>query len=305
MLTFTPIQEAIITPSPPKRFSLNFLLIIIREEGDRMAIEVFNRCEKKYMLTSTQMKDLKKLMSQHMILDPHCNEHGTYKICNIYYDSVDDRLIRASIEKPVYKEKLRMRSYDTPSGNDQVFVEIKKKYQGIVNKRRTSMSLDHAKAYLDGRLSSRDLIEMEEMVNPQVLEEIDYFKGFYGCIPKLYLSYDRQAFFERDDGDFRVTLDSNIETRRYDLGLDMGSYGKQLLKEDTYLMEIKINKAVPLWFAHILSQLEINPVSFSKYGTEYKNFVLDRVEKNINRNYEGEKICLNQFLQQQQMEPSA
>lgn len=257
-----------------------------------MAIEVFNRCEKKYMLNTKQYEKLIEAIQPYMLVDAYNREKEFYEISNIYYDTPDDRLIRASIEKPVYKEKLRLRSYGTPNENSAVFVEIKKKYKGIVNKRRTTMALDEAYAYLNEK-------KMPDCNNPkinqQVLREIDYFCNMYNLVPKVYLSYQRRAYFEKNDGDFRVTFDKQITTRREDLRLEHGSYGKQLLPEGVYLMEIKINKAVPLWFTRILSELEIYPVSFSKYGTEYKNYILENYKKS-----EGEILCLNQCLQVQQ-----
>ena len=270
-----------------------------------MAIEVFNRYEKKYMLNKQQYEQLTERILAHMIPDAYNQDKAFYQICNIYYDTPDDRLIRASIEKPVYKEKLRVRSYGKPGMQERVFVEIKKKYRGIVNKRRTAMRLCDAYAYLNEDEKNQDAggenaaaLSDNIRVNKQVLAEIDYFKEFYQLVPKVYLSYDRRAYFEKDDGDFRITFDTNITTRRTDLRLEHGSYGEQLLPQDTYLMEIKINRAVPLWFTKIISELNIYPVSFSKYGTEYKKYVLE--------NRKGDLLCLNPFLQvQQQTMPSA
>ena len=207
-----------------------------------MAIEVFNRYEKKYILDEHTFRRLLERINDYMEPDKYNLNGQFYSICNIYYDTDDNRLIRSSIEKPVYKEKLRMRSYGTPCGEDRVFLEIKKKYNGIVN-------------------------------------EIDYFKKMYTLKPKVYLSYDRYAYFEKNDGDFRVTFDTNITTRRGDVRLESGSYGNKLIPDRLYLMEIKISGAVPMWFTRCLSDLHIYPVSFSKYGTEYKRYVLEGYDK--------------------------
>lgn len=271
-----------------------------------MAIEVFNRYEKKYMLTGMQYHQIIDAMSSHMVLDRYNEDKEFYQISNIYYDTWDDRLIRTSMDKPVYKEKLRIRSYGVPELSDKVFVEIKKKYNGIVNKRRTSMRLEDAYSYLYGDISLESIMEDYRGINTQVLKEIDYFKNLYGLIPKVYLSYDRRAYFEKDDGDFRVTFDTNITTRREDVRLESGSYGSQLLPPDTYLMEIKISGAVPMWFSKIISGLNIYPTSFSKYGTEYKKYISEALQtKKINTRKEKE-LCLNQYLQlQRQIMPSA
>lgn len=269
-----------------------------------MAIEVFNRCEKKYLLTEKQYILLTERLAEHMNPDAYNVNGQLYKICNIYYDTSDDFLIRNSIEKPVYKEKLRLRSYGNPDVDKNVFLEIKKKHKGIVNKRRTSIRLKDAYEYLDNRLGKSELLSGEgnkaQIINEQVLAEIDYFKSFYRLEPKVYISYDRQAFFAKDDNDFRVTFDTNIKTRRDNLRLELEDYGESLLLQGIYLMEVKALGAVPLWFAGLLSEFEIYPVSFSKYGTEYKKNLL----KKANIEYKkGEELCLNQSLQVQQIIP--
>lgn len=227
------------------------------------------------MLDEVTFKRLLDRISDYMEPDKYNKNGQFYSISNIYYDTDDNRLIRNSIEKPVYKEKLRMRSYGTPDTSDKVFLEIKKKYNGIVNKRRTSIVLEDAYQYMEDGTFPKET----ECLNRQVLKEIDYFKSIYDLKPKVYLSYDRYAFFEKNDGDFRVTFDTNITTRRGDVRLESGSYGNRLLPQNIYLMEIKINGSVPMWFTSCLSDLKIYPVSFSKYGTEYKRYVLEGYDK--------------------------
>jgi len=266
-----------------------------------MAVEVFNRCEKKYLLNEEQYRGIIDGIAGHMDYDVYNRDGSVYKICNIYYDTENDELIRRSVEKPIYKEKLRVRSYcGKPGLEDKVYVEIKKKHKGVVNKRRTAMRLGDAYGYLSGVLIKEDIIERNEGINRQVLDEIDYFKRFYKLVPKLYLSYDRIAYAGKEDNGFRVTFDTNITTRRYNVGLEEGSYGEQLLPANVYLMEIKINGAVPMWFTKIISEFNIYPVSFSKYGTEY----MTRVAASAKEIIGGQEQCLNQYLQQQQITPS-
>ena len=146
---------------------------------------------------------------------------------------------------------------------------IKKKYKRLVNKRRTKLVLAEAYQYMQ----SKEKPELKHYMNSQVLNEIDYMIHRMDLSPKVFLSYDRCAMFGKDNKDFRVTFDRNITTRRYDLGLHYGVYGDKLLEEDEWIMEVKIEKAMPLWMTQILSEFEIYPASFSKYGTEYKKFV--------------------------------
>lgn len=256
-----------------------------------MAIEVFNRYEKKYMMDEQTYHKLLIRLSDYMVLDPFNVDHEFYSISNIYYDTLDDRLIRNSIEKPVYKEKLRVRAYGAPTLEDQVYVEIKKKFKGIVNKRRTSLKLSEAYDYLDHNIYP-DLNQAK--INKQVFCEIDYFKNFYNLVPKVYITYDRRAYFEKDDGDFRLTFDKNICTRRDNVRLEIGTFGEKLLDDGFYLMEVKILNAAPVWFTKLMAELKIRPATFSKYGTEYKKYYAQKMCKN------GEKLCMNQYLQQQQ-----
>lgn len=234
-----------------------------------MAIEVFNRYEIKFCIDDEQYQTLRERLSEYMESDEHSKNGEFYTICNIYYDSPDNELIRRSIEGPVYKEKMRLRSYGTVTPDDKVFLEIKKKYKGLVNKRRTKIRLVDAYTYFDSGTKP----EMQKFMNAQVFTEIDEMKNRMNLRPALFLSYDRCAMFAKDDRDFRVTFDRNITTRRYDLGLHYGIYGDKLLADDQWIMEVKIDKAMPLWMTKILSELHIYKGSFSKYGKEYANYL--------------------------------
>lgn len=225
-----------------------------------MTQNTFLRYEKKYILSNEKYISLIEKLKEYMEMD----SYGEHTICNIYYDTSTYFLIRNSLQKPTYKEKLRIRSYGIPTESDNAFLEIKKKYNGIVNKRRIQSSLKEIYDYLEfGVLPNTN--------NTQILSEIDYFKSIYILSPKVYLAYDRTAFFGKEDNTFRVTFDKNIRSRFDNLKLEYGDYGKSLLSENTYLMEVKINGTMPYWFVKILSSLEIYPTSFSKYGNVYIN----------------------------------
>lgn len=218
----------------------------------------FKRYEKKYLLTETEYKLIKQRLENKLAID----KFGRSTICNIYFDTPDRYLIRNSLEKPIYKEKLRLRSYGTPSEGDMVFIELKKKYDGIVYKRREKMELSMAERYLyDLEPASR---------SSQITREIDWVLQFYkGIAPSMYISYNRTAMYGLEDKELRITFDSNILWREEELWLECGVWGNPLLKEGCRLMEIKIPGAMPLWLSHILDELEIYPTSLSKYGKGY------------------------------------
>ena len=239
-----------------------------------MAISTFQRREVKFMLTKEQFEGLMPIVHQHMDPDAYCVGGKEYGIYNIYYDTPDNFLIRTSLEKPYYKEKLRLRSYYSPAEQDSsVFLEVKKKIGGIVTKRRVAMTLQEAESYIQTRVKPY----YERFIDQQVIREMDVLLNCYDSIaPRQYISYQRAAFFGRDDHDFRLTFDREITARRHDLTLAKGSYGSQLILPDQRLMEIKVPGAFPLWMSKALSELEIRRISFSKYGTAYKNYVREQ-----------------------------
>lgn len=224
----------------------------------------FKRVEKKYMLNMQQYKKLVQGIAPYVKPDTYSN----YTICNIYYDTDDYKLIRSSLEKPVYKEKLRMRSYGTPGDNDKVFVELKKKFDGVVYKRRVVMKAADAVNYIDHNI--------QPSISSQVNHEIDWFMESYQPKPKVFISYDREAYAGIEIPDLRITFDTNLRWRDTELDLRRGNYGQPLLADDKVLMEMKIPGSVPLWLAHLLSDLEIFPGTFSKYGEYYKKNVLGK-----------------------------
>ena len=238
-----------------------------------MAIKTFKRKEIKFLLDMDQFNGLMKIIDRYMEPDEYCVGGREYGIYNIYYDTDDSFLIRESLSKPYYKEKLRVRSYFSPAKDtDKVFIEIKKKIGGIVTKRRVSMTKREADIYM--KTGIRPVTK--KYIDSQVLDEIDVFKQNYDIKPAQYISYQRMAFFGKDDKDFRLTFDRNITDRRVDLSLGRESYGRQIIGPNQRLMEIKITDSMPMWLSKALSELRIYKTSFSKYGKAYKNYVKEQ-----------------------------
>ena len=218
----------------------------------------FQRYEIKYRISRLQMLRILYAMAPYMEEDPW----GKSTICNIYFDTPDYRLVRHSQEKPVYKEKLRLRSYGKATVETPVFLELKKKYKSIVYKRRITLPEADAMAYL---FSSGSLPDS------QIAREIDYFIHHYGdMLPAVQLSYDRIAYYSKTDPNFRVTFDGNILFREENLSLRGGIYGTPLLPRDQVLMEVKTAGAIPLWMTALLTEMQIRKTSFSKYGEAYE-----------------------------------
>lgn len=241
-----------------------------------MAIEVFNRYEIKYLMDSETCQKVQQQLVEYMELDEYNKNHPFYTICNIYYDTDDNQLIRHSLSKPKYKEKLRLRGYGVPNLEDKVYLEIKKKVNGLVNKRRTKLVLSEAYEFAETRVKP----ELKSYMNRQVLNEIDYLINLYKPKPKLYLAYDRKAFFGINNRDLRITFDTNIRSRREDLRLEAGDHGRNLLpSDDLWLMEVKAEKTIPIWLSKLLSEYKLFKTSFSKYGTEYKTLIRESLEK--------------------------
>lgn len=221
----------------------------------------FKRTEIKYLINQVQKDALLRELEGAFVLD----KYGLTTICNIYYDTPNYQLIRTSLEKPLYKEKLRLRSYGVPQTESLSFIEIKKKYDRIVYKRRVDMPYNLALKYLQNEKVYK---------KSQILQEIDYFKNYYqNLVPAMFISYDRTAYYHTVDKDLRLTFDSNITWRTENVDLRAGVFGNSLLKEGEYVMELKVANAIPLWLSKILNGLKIFPSSYSKYGNAYKSYV--------------------------------
>lgn len=241
-----------------------------------MAINTFARKEIKFLLDMNQYHELIETISEYMNPDKYCIGGKEYGIYNIYYDTSDDFLIRESLSKPYYKEKIRLRSYYSPAEPDApVFLEIKKKIGGIVTKRRVSMTLAESDEYF----ATRHKPEIKKYITGQVFTELDAFLNHYQIVPKQYISYQREAFFGKDNKDFRLTFDRKITERRYDLHLSNESYGNYIIGADQRLMEVKVGDSMPAWLVQKLSELGIYKTSFSKYGRAYANFVKEQAGK--------------------------
>ncbi len=223
---------------------------------------IFKRYELKYLLDAQQKAAVLRAMEPYMRLD----EYGRTTIRNIYFDTPNFRLIRRSLERPAYKEKLRLRSYAQASDEKPVFVELKKKYESVVYKRRITCP---QRAAMDCLCSGKPL------PNPsQIAQEINYFCSYYqGLTPAVFLSYEREAFYTLAQGDLRVTFDENILSRREGFSFADGIYGTQLLDKGLSLMEVKTSGSIPLWLARCFSENGIYKTSFSKYGAAYQKTI--------------------------------
>lgn len=231
---------------------------------------VFKRYELKYMLSLEQKQKVLEAMEPYMQLD----KYGRTTIRNLYYDTDTYLLVRRSIEKPAYKEKLRVRSYGRANSESVVFVELKKKYKQVVYKRRISLPEKEAMAWLDNTKHCHK--------HTQISEEVDYFLDYYKTLhPVAFLSYEREAYYSKDDSDFRVTFDDTILCRLEDLSLCSKVYGTPILPEGKVLMEIKCSGGIPMWMAHILSEEHIYKTAFSKYGTAYQKMIFPQRSNTI------------------------
>ncbi len=228
---------------------------------------VFKRYEYKYLITLEQKQAVLKAIEPYMKLD----KYGRTTIRNIYYDTDTYLLIRRSIEKPTYKEKLRVRSYGPATEDSKVFVELKKKYKSEVFKRRVSLPCQEAMDWIARKNHCHK--------HNQICNEIDYFIDHYETLhPTVFLSYEREAYYTREPSDFRVTFDENIKVRQDDLDLTSEVYGTPILPTGKMIMEIKCSGGIPLWMTEVLSKERIFKTPFSKYGTAYRTLIFPELK---------------------------
>lgn len=235
----------------------------------KQTILTFKRYEQKYLLSAQQYASFRKRLDEYIQPD----EYFQSTVCSVYYDTEDFRFIRSSIDGPVYKEKLRLRSYNVPAADSTVFVELKEKFMGLVYKRRIAMTVGEAIDYLSGRSALKN--------DSQPGREIDWFLRSNRVSPKVFLASDREAYVGREDNELRITFDRDIRWRGDELDLTLGSHGENLTESGQVLMEIKMPESSPLWLARMLSEEKIFPTSFSKYGTCYKANLFDGVNSYV------------------------
>lgn len=238
-------------------------MILFEKGAVRMPYQaIFKRNEIKFLLTRAQKARILDAISPHMVLDAY----GRTTIRNIYFDTDTYLLARRSMEHPVYKEKLRIRSYARAEEETPVFVELKKKYDSVVYKRRMSMPEAEAMRFFSG--------EEYHLPPSQIASEIDYFRRHYRTLhPVMFISYEREAYASLNGDDFRLTFDDTLLARRDALSLESNAYGLPLLGEDQVLMELKTPGGIPLWMTHALTSEKLYKTSFSKYGAAYLKLI--------------------------------
>lgn len=217
----------------------------------------FKRIEQKYIINKKEYDDIQEIISKYFLMDSYYES----KIYNIYFDNDNRDIIINSLEKPVYKKKIRVRSYGIPNDDSLVFFEIKEKYKGIVYKRRVKLSLLEYNNYINkGIMPNHD---------KQIMREIDYNIKYYKLHPYMVLTYDRLSYYSKEDINFRITFDSNLRSRYNDLEF-RDNNDRLYFKDKKYIMEVKCSNSLPIWFVSYLSKNKIYPISFSKIGSIYK-----------------------------------
>ena len=245
--------------------------------------DVFERKEIKHVINATQHRQLEEALEGRMEIDAY----GRSQITSIYYDTPRWEIIERSLDKPVYKEKLRVRIYGYPTDatTDEAFVEVKKKYKGIVYKRRVRMTLAAAQAYFDG-VPYEDAICAYPLADPeaaaealsfrslQIAREIDRFREFHGpLVPSMGIAVQRSAFVpilgavnDFATSDLRITVDEDVRYRNL---VDGQADYQNLMEPGACILEIKAMGTMPLWLVRFLDGAGIFPSSFSKYGEAY------------------------------------
>ncbi len=247
----------------------------------------FQRYEYKYRMSRGQYDRLRVVMEDTMILD----QFGKDSINNIYFDSPDFLLIRRSLEKPVYKEKLRVRWYGERKEQTPIFIELKKKYKGIVYKRRIKRNWTETRDYFLNHIpfSMEDSHDQE-----QIAHELDYFMDFYENLsPAVFLGYEREAYYGVENPDFRMTFDGNICCTRQNIYHQKNLIGDHVIGDDEILMEVKTGEGLPQWLLTFCAKENIHRSSFSKYGTAYTNLILPDIldhQENHQENHQEKEV---------------
>lgn len=229
-----------------------------------MGNNIFKRVEQKYILSFKEYKLLQKMIRERFNKDKYYKS----KIYNIYFDNDNNDMIINSIEKPIFKDKIRVRSYsEVKDDDDIVYLEMKQKYKHVVYKRRVMMTFKEYNDYINNHVISDNA--------GQIMKEIDYYINYYKVFPYMSVMYDRVSYYSKEDENLRVTFDSNLRSRRCNLGLCDDKIDEKYFDDDMYIMEVKGINNLPKWFVDVLSTNKIYPRSFSKVGSIYIKNMID------------------------------
>jgi len=220
---------------------------------------IFRRQEIKFILDTAKLQPLYDIVAEKIPRDTY----GQYLVQSIYFDTNNWDIIRSSIEKPVYKEKLRLRCYGVPGQDSTIFMELKKKFRGVVSKRRIAFPMQE--------LIEKSAQELVAEDSTQIGRELSYYLQNHAVQERVHISYEREAF--AGENGLRLTLDTNIRFRTDILDYQNPGEGLEVLPAGLTVMEIKTLGGMPIWLAQTLSEHKIFPHSFSKYGAGYKKYV--------------------------------
>ena len=217
--------------------------------------ETFQRKELKYLLDAPSLYRLREAVSRHLLP----SEFGTSQVNSLYLDTRERSVIARSVEKPLYKEKLRIRWYRSGSlaTASEAFVELKKKHKGIVYKRRLAVSPQTAIGFSRG----------SGLGGSQIAREIEAARQRMGdLLPSALVICRRTSFGSDGEGELRITFDEGLRV------LDLFDGGQTVypLEPGQVVLEVKGANAHPFWLVDALSAERAYPVAFSKYGAFYE-----------------------------------
>ena len=238
--------------------------------------KVFRRIEKKYLVSEADLKRFLKICGKNL----KKNKYFASTVCSLYFDTKNDDLIIKSIDKPDkpnFKEKIRLRSYDVPGMKDYVFFEIKTKHREgkdrIGDKRRFQLLLSDYYDWTKGKVSLEEIAKkkVEKTNDVQIAREIEYVIKYLELQPKILICSERESYEGAEDSQLRVTIDKNLRYRTKKLRLEKGSEGREFFEDEkNSILEIKTAGGMPMWLVRALNELKIYPQGFSKYGKIYQ-----------------------------------
>ena len=241
-----------------------------------MDAKIFDRIEKKYLITPEQERNMLSAIREHMDEDLY---HKS-EVFNIYFDTPNYDLIVKSIDNPKFKQKLRARSY---GGYDKVFLEIKTKMRGpeynVGYKRRVLITRDDYKKLISRKKTTAELAaqKIETPRDIQISREVDYMINHFNLAPKILVYYNRKSY--AGEQGLRITFDHDLHYRDHDLKFSRSKKDRKYFSNDhSIIMEIKAHGVLPLWLVHALDAEQVYPSRFSKIGKIYEQL---RKEQNV------------------------
>jgi SPX domain protein involved in polyphosphate accumulation len=231
-------------------------------------METFERKEFKFYVPIDQAMILRDRVMSHMVHDPYCAnlEQNRYAVRSIYFDTPNLLFYFEKVDGLKLRKKLRVRVYNEFKEGSPAFLEIKRKIEDTIIKERAQVNIEETEKLLNGAKLLLRNEDGKETFDRVVLDRFVYLINRLKLEPKALITYEREAFFDPENPDLRITFDYNV---RSFLNPTLQDFYREddlrTFSSPNFILEVKFSIALPLWTRQMLKDFRLHLQSISKY----------------------------------------